>query len=93
MKESVVIKIGKALDLLAKANNAMIEAIESAVKDGDFVTYEETIDESCGVTELRFVHFNEDNELCVFDEGDERELYKVDDLTADQLYDICVKIS
>ena len=93
MTEKLTKQIGDALNLLSQANEAMINAIIAAVKeDGDSVSVEETIDESCGYTELRFIRFNEDGDLCVFDDAD-NELYLIEDLSADQLYDICVKIS
>lgn len=93
MTEKLTKQIGDALNLLSQANNAMINAIIAAVKeDGDSVSVEETIDESCGYTELCFIRFNEDGDLCMFDDAD-NELYLIEDLSADQLYDICVKIS
>ena len=93
MTEKLTKQIGDALNLLSQANEAMINAIIAAVKeDGSSVSVEETIDESCGYTELRFIRFNEDGDLCVFDDAD-NELYLIEDLSADQLYDICVKIS
>jgi len=93
MTEKLTKQIGDALNLLSQANDAMINAIIAAVKeDGDSVSVEETIDESCGYTELRFIRFNEDGDLCMFDDAD-NELYLIEDLSADQLYDICVKIS
>ena len=93
MTEKLTKQIGDALNLLSQANEAMINAIIAAVKeDGSSVSVEETIDESCGYTELRFIRFNEDGDLCMFDDAD-NELYLIEDLSADQLYDICVKIS
>lgn len=93
MTKKLTKQIGDALNLLSQANDAMINAIIAAVKeDGDSVSVEETIDESCGYTELRFIRFNEDGDLCMFDDAD-NELYLIEDLSADQLYDICVKIS
>ena len=91
ISENVTKEIGEALNLLSQANNAMINAISTAVKEDD-VSVEETIDESCGYTELRFIRYNEDGDLCMFDDAD-NELYHIEDLSADQLYDICVKIS
>lgn len=93
ISENVTKEIGEALNLLSQANNAMINAIIAAVKeDGDSVSVEETIDESCGYTELRFIRYNENGDLCMFDDAN-NELYHIEDLSADQLYDICVKIS
>ena len=93
MTEKLTNQIGDALNLLSQANEAMINAIIAAVKeDGSSVSVEETIDENCGYTELRFIRFNEDGDLCMFDDAD-NELYLIEDLSADQLYDICLKIS
>ena len=93
MTKKLTKQIGDALNLLSQANDAMINAIIAAVKeDGSSVSVEETIDESCGYTELRFIRYNEDGDLCMFDDAD-NELYHIEDLSADQLYDICVKIS
>ena len=93
MKKNVSNEIVSALNnLLAQANNAMINAIISVVQENGDATYEETIDDTCGYTELRFIRYNEDGDLCVFNENG-NELYYIEDMSADQLYDICVKIS
>jgi hypothetical protein len=86
-------KMGYAFHLLQEAKNAMIEAIESAVSESDTneVSYDETIDESCGYTEERIIG-KENGRLCVFDEYGNKIQY-VDNFSADELFNICNKIS
>lgn len=94
MSEKTTKKIGDALELLSQANSAMIDAIIDAVaenEDGE-ISYSVTIDESCGYTEERIVSPNDDNEWCIFDENG-NEIQHLEDATADELYEICVKIS
>lgn len=91
MNNEVTNKIANALNLLAQANDAMIEAIQAAVLDEGEVSYEETIDESCGYTETRYIGGDEDDDFAIFDENGNT-IGKLEDLTANELYDICVKI-
>lgn len=88
-------KVANALQLLSNANDAMIEAIMQAVNDNEDkeMSYEENIDKysNCGYTETRTIKFNEDGELVMFDDCD-NELVAIEDLSADDLYDICVKM-
>lgn len=88
-------KVANALELLSNANNAMIEAIMQAVNDSEDkeMSYEENVDKysNCGYTETRTIKFNEEGELVMFDDCD-NELAVINDLSADDLYDICVKM-
>ena len=93
MSNELTGKFANALNLVSQANSAMIEAIEDAVReneDGD-VSYYETIDDSCGYEEDRYIRYNDDGDICVFDE-DDNELYHLEDLTANELFDICAKL-
>ena len=93
MSNELTGKFANALSLVAQANNAMIEAIEDAVReneDGE-VSFYETIDDSCGYEEDRYIRYNDDGDICVFDE-DDNELYHIEDLSANELFDICVKL-
>ena len=93
MSEEVKQKIADALNLLSVANGAMLTAIFEAANDnGGELTYSATIDESCGNIENRVIGGNEDNEWCIFDENG-NEIQHLEDATADELYDICLKIS
>ena len=84
-------KIGFALDLLSQANNAMIEAIHVAVKLSEEKAISYTEQDGIAV-EKRTIKYNEDGDLCMFDDCD-NELLQIDDLTADDLYDICLSLS
>lgn len=88
-------KVANALELLSNANNAMIEAITQAVNDSKDkeMSYEENIGKysNCGYAETRTIKFNEEGELVMFDDCD-NELATIGDLSADDLYDICVKM-
>ena len=88
-------KVAYALELLSEANNAMIEAIMQAVNDSEDkeMSYDENIDNysNCGYAETRTIKFNEDGELVMFDDCG-NELVTIGDLSADDLYDICVKM-
>jgi hypothetical protein len=88
-------KVTNALELLSNANNAMIEAITQAVNDNKDkeMSYDENVDKysNCGYTETRTIKFNEEGELVMFDDCD-NELVAIEDLSADDLYDICVKM-
>ena len=88
-------KVANALQLLSNANNAMIEAITQAVNDSEDkeMSYEENVEtyNNCGYTETRTIKFNEEGELVMFDDCD-NELVAIEDLSADDLYDICVNM-
>ena len=88
-------KVANALELLSNANNAMIEAITQAVNDSEDkeMSYDENVDKysNCGYVETRTIKFNEDNELVMFDDCS-NELVAIEDLSADDLYDICVNM-
>lgn len=87
-------KVSNALNLLSQANNAMIEAILQAVKDSDTnsIDYEVTIVESCGYTETRTIKSDEDGNIAVFDE-DDNECIHVEDMSADDLFEICAQLN
>ena len=94
MKEEVRNKIANALNALSQANNAMIESIQLAVKESEDneITITKTIDESCGYVEDYTIEYNEDGDLCMFNEKD-YELYHIEDCSAAELHEICIKIS
>lgn len=96
MTKKLTKQIGDALNLLSQANDAMINAIIAVVKnseDGE-IDYTETC--SCGIDSgydvCRTIKYNEDGNLCVFDDYD-NQIGLVEDLSANELYDICLKIS
>ena len=96
MTEKLRKQIGDALNLLSQANDAMINAIIAAVKeseDGE-IDYVETC--SCGIDsgydENRTIKYDDDGDLCMFDDYD-NQIGLIEDLSANELYDICVKIS
>lgn len=96
MTEKLAKQIGDALNLLSQANDAMINAIIAAVKeseDGE-IDYVETC--SCGIDssydENRTIKYDDDGDLCMFDDYD-NQIGLIEDLSANELYDICVKIS
>ena len=82
-------KLQTALEMLSKANIAMIEAISAAVNESENeqVIYTESSKYDSG--EERTIKYNEDGELMMFDDCD-NELVAIDDLSADDLYDICL---
>ena len=86
--------IADALDTLAQANTKMIDCIRQAVRESetDEVYYSVVVDESCGCTEERSISENEDGELYIYDEGG-WQIQAVDDLSADTLYSICLKLT
>ena len=92
MTEQLTKQFAEALDLVSKANDAMINAIISAVKESDNneVEYVETC--SKGYTENRTIKYNEEGNLCMFDDYD-NELCLIEDLTANDLYDICLNLN
>lgn len=83
-------KVANALQLLSNANDAMIEAIMQAVNDNEDkeISYE---DSNYGYTETCYIKFNEEGELFMFDDYD-NELVAIKNLSADDLYDICIKM-
>ena len=88
--------IAKAFDLLGEANDAMINVIVEAVKESEdgCIDYVETC--SCGINssydENRTIKFNENDELCMFDDYD-NQIGIIEDFTANELYDICLEIA
>ena len=87
-------KVSNALELLSRANNAMIEAITQAVNDSEDkeMSYDENIEYSnCGYAETRTIKFNEEGKLVMLDDCD-HELTAIDDLSANDLLNICVKM-
>ena len=82
-------KLQTALEMLSKANIAMIEAISAAVNESENeqVIYTESSKYDSG--EERTIKYNENGELMMFDDCD-NELVSIDDLSADDLYDICL---
>lgn len=71
-----------ALELLSQANVAMLTAIETAVKESETeeVKYNE-----------RTIKYNGYGELVMVDEYDYET--DIDDLSADDLYDICLELA
>lgn len=84
-------KLQTALEMLSKANVAMIEAISAAVSESENeqVNYTESNKYDSG--EERTIKYNENGELMMFDDCD-NELVSIDDLSADDLYDICLTL-
>lgn len=84
-------KVQTALEMLSKANIAMIEAISAAVSESENeqVNYTESNKYDSG--EERTIKYNENGELMMFDDCD-NELVSIDDLSADDLYDICLSM-
>lgn len=84
-------KLQTALEMLSKANVAMIEAISAAVSESENeqVNYTESSKYDSG--EERTIKYNENGELMMFDDCD-NELVSIDDLSADDLYDICLSM-
>lgn len=82
-------KLQTALEMLSRANIAMIEAISAAVSESENeqVIYTESNKYDGG--EERTIKYNENGELMMFDDCD-NELVSIDDLSADDLYDICL---
>jgi hypothetical protein len=94
MTEQLTKQFADALDLVSKAKDAMINAIISAVKESDNNEVEYV--EICSnyrksYTENRTIKYNEESNLCMFDDYD-NELCLIKDLTANDLYDICLNI-
>ena len=90
MKKKTLERANRAINALGRVNTQMIKAIEEIVKDSDEeLSYEETIDESCGYTETRYVCFGDDGDLEIQDE-DGNTIYSFDDMTADEIFNILV---
>lgn len=95
MTKKLTKQIGEALNLLSQANNAMINAIIAAIKENEgYIDYVETC--SCGngstYDENRIIKYNENGDLCLFDDCD-NEIGLIEDMSADELYVICIKIN
>ena len=75
-------RVETALELLSQANVAMITAIETAVKESETeeVKYNE-----------RTIKYNDYGELVMVDDYDYET--DIDDLTANDLYDICLQLT
>lgn len=82
-------KLQTALEMLSKANVAMIEAISAAVSESENEQVIYTESDKYDGGEERTIKYNENGELMMFDDCD-NELVSIDDLSADDLYDICL---
>lgn len=82
-------KLQTALEMLSKANIAMIEAISAAVSESENEQVIYTESDKYDGGEERTIKYNENGELMMFDDCD-NELVSIDDLSADDLYDICL---
>ena len=90
MKKKTLARANRAIDALGRVNAQMIKAIEQiALESNEELTYEETIDESCGYTETRYVGFDDDGDLEIQDE-DGNTIYSFNDMTADEIFNILV---
>lgn len=84
-------KLQTALEMLSKANVAMIEAISAAVNESENEQVIYTESDKYDGGEERTIKYNENGELMMFDDCD-NELVSIDDLSADDLYDICLTL-
>ena len=84
-------KIKTALEMLSKANAAMIEAISAAVNESENEEVNYTESNKYDGGEERTIKYNKDGELMMFDDCG-NELVAIDDLSADDLYDICLQL-
>lgn len=84
-------KIYAALEMLSKANVAMIEAISAAVNESENEEVNYTESNKYDGGEKRTIKYNKDGELMMFDDCD-IELVAIDDLSADDLHDICLQL-
>ena len=93
MNQKVNSKVIESLTMLADANAAMYDAIMTAVHESDngIVTFIENENGKYDTGEERFIKYNEDGELMMFDNYD-NELVAINDLSADDLYDICIQL-
>ena len=85
-------KIQAALEILSKANVAMVEAIGAAVNESENEEVKYTESGKYDGGEERTIKYNENGELMMFDDCD-NELVAIDDLSADDLYDICLELT
>lgn len=85
-------KIQAAFEMLSKANVAMIEAICAAVNESENEEVIYTESDKYDGGEERTIKYNEDGELMMYDDCD-NELVAIDDLSADDLYDICLNLA
>ena len=85
-------KVQTALEILSKANVAMIEAISAAVNESENEEINYTESDKYDGGEERTIKYNEDGELMMYDDCD-NELVAIDDLSADDLYDICLELA
>ncbi len=79
--------IKEGFEHLSKANIAMLNAIVNEVKEKGVVVYEDYVE-----PEKRYIKYNEDGDLAMCDECD-NSLVLVEDLSADDLYGICIQIA
>lgn len=91
MSEIVQEKMINALNMVAQANSAMIDAIETAVNENEEVSYIVRDENNEDLYEEYTISVNEDGVLMAYDsEGWD---YKpVEDMTANELFNICVCI-
>jgi hypothetical protein len=93
MTKNLESKIANAFQHVATANDLMIECIiQSINENGGETSYEVVVDESCGYNEQRTISFNEDGECVIYNENG-YEIVQVEDLSTDELYNICLKLS
>lgn len=95
MEEKNIKEIGDALELLSEANNAMIDAIVRAVADSDKkeISYKVMVDIREGVSEVRTIKANADGDLSIFFNNSENDYFLIEDLSADELYNICLGLT
>lgn len=86
----VLNNFANAFELVEQAKAAFKKAIGSKVDAEGEVYYDETIDESCGYTELCTIYSNGGK---YFIKGENGGFRALDCLGVDELYDISVKIS
>ena len=82
------ISMAKAMDALARAKDAMIEAINDALISA-IILHETT--NGCIQLDVYDIGANEDGEGCVFDKNG-NELYHLEDLEIEELNEIIKKI-
>ena len=85
-------KIQAALEILSKANVSMVEAIGAAVNESENGEVKYTESGKYDGGEERTIKYNENGELMMFDDCD-NELVAIDDLSADDLFDICLELT
>lgn len=94
MTKSLESKFSHLTDRRAQLVNEMFDCIEQAVQDEGSVSYTAfaTADDWCGYDEIRWIRYDERNDLTIYDE-DNYEIARVMDLGVDDLYDICIAIN